>query len=630
MKCPGRILIVDDELHIRKSFKTLLVAEGYKVGSAGNGREAVNLLNKKHYNLVLLDLGLPDMSGHQLTDIISAQNPDIAIIIMTGDDSVDSALKALRKRVYDYFNKPVEYDFLFKSIKKAIEYKQLEIALREHEAIFRIFSDAAWEGIVIYNNDVIFHANQQFYDMFACKKKNLRWDIILNRLHFIESQIKTNSTESYETVEHKKNGFSFFLEVRIKSMEYNEKVVRVAAIRDISERKKIESDNLTLQKKLGMANKMQALGLMAGTVAHDLNNILSALVSYPELILMKLPKKSPVRKKIKLIMKAGKKAAAIVSDLLIVARGATNRHEILNLKSVVKEYLTSVEHIELKKKYPDISINLQIDFDIMNIKTSPVHVGKALMNLVTNAYDAIKGKGNITISAQNIRINTPITRYENIPEGEYVLFTVSDDGCGISAEEIERIFEPFYSQKVLGRSGTGLGLAIVWNALKNCNGYIDVTSNRKGTIFSLYFPITKDQIIMKKQQNLFEEFTGNGEKILLVDDDESQRIIGCELLDALGYLTKAVSSGEKAIEFLSNNSVDLLMLDMIMDPGISGLETFKRILEQHDQQKTIMVSGFSQNGEIEEALKIGINQHLQKPYTIKTLGQSIKTVLNCE
>ncbi len=628
MKCSGRILIVDDELHIRKSFKTLLAAEGYKVESAGNGREAVNLLNKEHYDLVLLDLGLPDMSGHQLTDIISAQNPDIAIIIMTGDDSIDSALEALRKRVYDYFKKPVEYDFLSKTIKKAIEYKQLEIALREREAIFRIFSDAAWEGIVIYDNDVIFHANQQFYNMFACEKKDLRWDVILNRLHFIESQIRINSTESYETVKHKKNGFSFFMEVRIKAMEYNEKVVRVAAIRDISERKKIESDNLTLQKKLGMANKMQALGLMAGSVAHDLNNILSALVSYPELILMKLPKKSPVRKKIKLIMKSGKKAAAIVADLLIVSRGATNRQKILNLKSVVKEYLTSVEYIELKKKYPDISINLQIDSDIMNIKTSPVHVGKALMNLVINAYDAIKGEGNITISAQNIRINTLVTGYENIPEGEYVLFTVSDDGCGISAEEIERIFEPFYSQKVLGRSGTGLGLAIVWNALKDSNGYIDVTSNGKGTIFSLYFPITKDQIIMKEQQNLFEEFTGNGEKILLVDDDESQRIIGCELLDELGYLTKAVSSGEKAIEFLSNNSVDLLMLDMIMDPGISGLETFKKILEHQDQQKAIIVSGFSQNRDIEEALKIGINHHLQKPYTIKTLGQSIKTVLS--
>ena len=629
MKCAGKILIVDDELYIRESLKTLLVAEGYKVGSAGSGTEAVILLNKEDYDLVLLDLGLPDMSGLQLTDIIFAQNPDTVIIIITGDDTVDSALQALRKRVYDYFKKPVEYDFLSKVIKKAIEHKQLEIALRDREAIFKIFSDATWEGIIIYD-DVIFHANQQFYDMFAFDyEEELSQDVILDRLHFIELQIRTNNAKSYETAECKRNG-SIYTEVRIKAMEYNGKAARVAVIRNISERKKVESDNLALQKKLARTNKMQALGLMAGAVAHDLNNILSALVSYPELILMKLSKESPIREKLELIMKSGKKAAAIVADLLTISRGTPNRQEILDMKSVFKEYFTSVEYMELKQKHPDISINLQLDSDIMNVKTSPVHAGKALMNLVTNAYDAIKDKGTITISGQNIWINTLVNGYEDIPEGKYVLFTVSDDGCGISAEEIERIFEPFYSQKVLGRSGTGLGLAIVWNALKDSNGYIDVASNEKGTTFSLYFPITEDQLIMKKQKNFFEEFTGNGEKILFVDDDESQRIIGCELLNTLGYLTDSVSSGEEAIEFLNNNSVDLLILDMIMDPGISGLETFKRILKQQNQPKTIIASGFSQNSDIQEALKIGVKQHLQKPYTIKTLGQLIKTVLSCE
>jgi len=396
---------------------------------------------------------------------------------------------------------------------------------------------------------------------------------------------------------------------------------------DIDDRKRAEEEKKRLEEKLLRSQKMEAMGLLAGGVAHDLNNVLSGIVSYPELILLDLPEDSKFRKPIETMQESGHRAAAIVQDLLTVARGVATTKEVLNLNTLIGDYLHSPEFNEIEQFYPTVTVKTDLDTDLFKISGSHVHIRKVVMNLVLNASEAIEGSGNVTISTANRYIDRPLRGYDDVNIGEYSILSVSDDGSGISSDDLERIFEPFYSKKVMGRSGTGLGLAVVWNTVQDHKGYIDVTSGENGTTFELYFPITRGEISDKDLSIPIKDYKGNQETILVVDDMESQREISCKMLDKLGYKTKAVSSGEEAVEYLKENSVDLILLDMIMDPGINGRETYERIIEIHPKQKAVIVSGFAETDEVKEAQKLGAGQYIKKPVTLEKIGLAIKEEL---
>jgi PAS domain S-box-containing protein len=396
---------------------------------------------------------------------------------------------------------------------------------------------------------------------------------------------------------------------------------------DITERKRAEEALRESDEKLARSNKIKSLGLLAGGVAHDLNNVLSGIVSYPDLLLLQLPEDSPYREFIETIKESGARAVAIVHDLLTVASGVATTKDPLNLNNLISDYLHSPEFNKLKQFHPTVAVNTNLDTDLLNISGSHVHIRKVVMNLVSNASEAIKGSGNVTISTLNRYLDKPLRGYDDINEGEYAVLTVSDDGSGISSDDLGRIFEPFYTKKVMGRSGTGLGLTVVWNTVQDNKGYIDVTSGEIGTTFELYFPITRDEILGKDMFIPTKDYKGNGETILVVDDVESQRQISCKLLDTLGYKTKAVSSGEEAVEYLKENNSDLILLDMIMDPGINGRETYEKIIEIHPNQKAIIISGFAETDEVKEAQKLGVGKYIKKPFTFEKIGIAVKEEL---
>jgi two-component system cell cycle sensor histidine kinase/response regulator CckA len=396
---------------------------------------------------------------------------------------------------------------------------------------------------------------------------------------------------------------------------------------DITAHKKAEEALRESEEKLVRSKKMESIGLLAGGVAHDLNNVLSGIVSYPELLLMDLPEDSKLRKPIETIQDSGHRAVAIVQDLLTVARGVATAKEPLNLNDIVSDYLQSPEFKKLEQFHPTMTIKTNLDRDLLNIGGSHVHIRKAIMNLVSNASEAIEADGNITISTMNRYIDKPLRKYEDVNIGEYAILAVSDDGPGISSDDLERIFEPFYTKKVMGRSGTGLGLAVVWNVVQNHKGYIDVITDENGTTFELYFPITRDEVSDKDLSISIEDMKGNGETILVVDDVENQRDISCKMLDRLGYKTMSVSSGEEAVEYLKKNAVDLILLDMIMDPGINGRETYERIVKIHPNQKALIISGFAETDEVKEAQKLGAGRYIKKPFTLEKIGLAVKEEL---
>lgn len=407
-------------------------------------------------------------------------------------------------------------------------------------------------------------------------------------------------------------------------------IIRIICVaKDIRELKEGEASRMELEKKLHQSQKMETIGTLAGGVAHDLNNILSGIVSYPELILMDLPDDSPLRKSILTIQKSGEKAAVIVQDLLTLARRGVSITEAVNINHIISEQLKSPEFEKLISFHSNVKIEIDLEKGLLNIKGSSTHLSKCIMNLVSNAAEAMIEGGTILISTENRYIDRPIKGYEQIVEGDYVVVSVSDTGIGISVEDMAKIFEPFYTKKVMGRSGTGLGMAVVWGTVKDHNGYIDLKSTvGRGTTTTLYFPAIREQVVSDKSQLSMEDYMGRGETILVVDDVEEQQEIATGMLKKLGYSVNSVSSGEEAVEYMKNNSVDLLVLDMIMDPGIDGLATYKRVLEIHPEQKAIIASGFSETPRVKELMKLGAGAYVKKPYLMEKMGIVVKNELD--
>lgn len=388
----------------------------------------------------------------------------------------------------------------------------------------------------------------------------------------------------------------------------------------------VEKEELTT--RLRRAEKMEALGTLAGGVAHDLNNILSGIVSYPELLLLKLPKDSQLREPVNTILSSGKRAAAIVQDLLTMARRGVSNVEVINLNRIIEDYLASPEHNDLKQHHEDIRLETKLEPGLLNILGSSAHLSKTLMNLVSNAFEAIPLSGLVTITSESCYIDRPIKGYDVVKEGDYVALTVEDTGVGIAPEDFNRIFEPFYTKKKMGRSGTGLGMAVVWGTVKDHQGYIDFDSGDKaGSRFTLYFPVTRKQSeeAIPKQ---VKDYQGRGESILVVDDVEEQREIASAILTTLGYEVHSVESGETAVQFLSEKNADLVILDMIMDPGMDGLDTYQQITRLQPDQRVIIASGFSETERTNEVLRQGASLYVKKPYTIEKIGTAVWTVLN--
>ncbi len=388
--------------------------------------------------------------------------------------------------------------------------------------------------------------------------------------------------------------------------------------RDVTVQKKAET-------KLLKAKKLEALGLMAGGIAHDLNNILSGIVSYPEVLRLTLPQESNMQKPLLQIEKAGKRAADVVSDLLTMSRGVAHVKELVSLNDLVLEYLESPGYNKISSRYPKITVTTELAQNCWNCLCSPTHILKIVMNLVINGLEAIADTGAIFITTYNQKKETQQLE-ESLTRDNFVVLEVRDTGSGISDKDLEHIFEPFYSTKKMGRSGSGLGLSIIWNTVQEHGGLVTVDSSEDGTVFTVYLPASIEQFESKKPINALSTLEGVG-TVLVIDDDKDQRTIAQQMLTVLGYTAHAVISGEEAVIWLQSNSADLLLLDMIMDPGMNGRETFEKVIRLNPSQKALVASGLSQNSELQKAFQLGVSDFISKPYTLEKLGSTVQKVM---
>jgi two-component system, cell cycle sensor histidine kinase and response regulator CckA len=535
----------------------------------------------------------------------------------------------------------------FNSMVTSLESKDREVAdlisaLQDSEQRYRDLFERAAEGILVVSvaERRFRYANPAICRMMGYSQTDLA---MMTVGEFHPADDAAEITESFDAIARdeirhvltdipclRSDGEIIYTDIKAATATFDGIPCILAFLTDTTARRATAFEKRDLEKRLQVSEKMEAIGLLAGGVAHDLNNILSGLTSYPELLLMDLPEESPLRAPLLTIESAGWRAAAIVQDLLTLARRGVAVSSVTNLNHIVTAYIRSPEHEKLIEHHPNAIIEVALCDDPINVKGSPVHLSKTIMNLVSNAAEAVGPEGGrITVATRNQNVSRPIKGYVEVQEGDYSVVTVIDDGVGIAPQDLKRIFEPFYSRKVMGRSGTGLGMAVVWGTVKDHDGYIDVVSTQnQGTTFTLYFPVTREMDEAESESLSLDDLQGNGETILVVDDVPEQREIASRILARLGYEVYAVASGEEAIDYLQKHSVDLAILDMIMDTGMDGLDTFNEILQFKPTQKALIASGFSECDRVREARRLGAHQYIKKPYTLGSIGRAVAAALH--
>jgi signal transduction histidine kinase/ActR/RegA family two-component response regulator len=402
----------------------------------------------------------------------------------------------------------------------------------------------------------------------------------------------------------------------------------MAVVHDLTAIREAEEERKNLEAKLHHAKKLESVGTLAGGVAHDLNNILSGIVSYPDLLLLDMPSDHPLREPLLKIKKSGEKAADIVQDLLTLARRSVAAKKIVNLGRIVNDFIVSPEFGKIIHGRPDLKVATHISNAILNVVGSETHISKTIMNLVANAADAMPGGGCIAITTRDCYIDSPYSGFEIIPEGEYAVLEVADQGIGMSSVDLDKIFEPFYTKKVMGRSGSGLGMAVVWGTVKDHDGFIDIiTAEGSGTTFVLYFPGSRLEKAVPASVYI-DDYLGKGESVLIIDDSAEQRDLARRMLQRLGYEVTTAASGEAAVDLIAKSSFDLLVLDMIMPPGMNGLETYTAILEIAPGQKTIIASGYAETENVRKMQQMGAGAYIKKPYTLEKIGLAVRSELD--
>jgi signal transduction histidine kinase/DNA-binding response OmpR family regulator len=671
-----KILIIDDNPHFIKFMEKKLIEAGHEVVTESTGMSAINRLADYTPDIIFIDYLLPNINGDKLCQIIRKMEhlKNIYIAIMSAAakelelDPVKIGANALIAK--GIFKETAEH--FFSAVADAeqplcdkqeceiigiesVYPRRMTIELLEKNQHLQTILDSISEGIVEVYRGQIVYANPAAVnileraqgmllatypaDLFdepersgveSLMRSKYSSSIILKRKGLIQTEDKTLSVK--KLLIQGDTDTAILLIADITEQTRAEEEIRGYQNHLEALVEKRTADLKHANEKLQQVQKMEAIGIVAGGVAHDLNNILTAIVGYPDILLLKLPEDSPLRKIVLSIKESGKKAGAVVQDLLTMARRGVSVNEVVNLNSIITDYLSSPEYEKLTFFHPKVSLETNLEGNPLNISGSPIHLSKTIMNLVSNAAEAMPEGGKIFISTENkyVDINIKTTSGDReVEEGDYVLLTVSDTGIGIPPEDIEKIFNPFYTRKMMGRSGTGLGMTVVWGTIEDHKGYIDVKSSvNQGTTFFLYFPATRQRHIKNRTQISVEEYKGKGELILVVDDVEKQRQMVSIFLKTLGYSVSTASCGEEAVEYIKDNYVDLIILDMIMDPGIDGIETFKQIHEFRPGQKAIIASGYFDAGHIEKSLSLGIGQYIKKPYTLENIGIAVRQELD--
>lgn len=503
---------------------------------------------------------------------------------------------------------------------------QAEDDLRSSQRRFKDLFDNAPDMYFVFEPDgEILDVNKKGVELLGFSKEHLLTKNITDFIHPEDVEIALQTIETILAEKQiNQNGEVRFLSKDgstvwcsnqfsvVRQSDGDISLIRIAC-RDITEKRQLEED-------LARSHRLESAGRVAGQIAHDFNNLLAPLTAYPSLIREDLRVGRDVSMLIDEMEAAAKKIADINQQLLALGRRGHYKMEPVNLNDLLEKVLFTNM---LPKK---VVVSRDFAGDLKLVKGGPAQLTRAATNLIRNSVEAMQSIGALKIKTENNILKRP---YNNVPAGEYVKVTITDEGCGIEPEIREQIFEPFFTTKTMDKMhGSGLGLSIVHGIIEDHGGHITVKSQPDfGTSFSLYFPTTSERA---STDEIYLPMSKNGEEgVLVVDDDPVQRRVIQELLKRLGYKTQVAATGEEAISLCTKHRFDLLILDMIM-VGIDGAETYSQILQSHPEQRAIIMSGFAMSQRVEAALSLGAHNFVTKPVQFHELATAVRNALDTE
>jgi PAS domain S-box-containing protein len=409
----------------------------------------------------------------------------------------------------------------------------------------------------------------------------------------------------------------------------------VGSARDVTDLRRMKEREREYRQALDRAKRMQSLAVLAGGVAHDLNNILMPILSLPgvirdEIVANGQPVPASLDEDLAVISRSGQRAASLARDLLSLSRSEFPERRPMPINLAIASVLESGTVLESRRAHPQVRLELSLSSREPLIYGSETHLFQAILNLVVNAFEAMPEGGTLRISTDTYRLSQPHVGHERIEPGEYVRLVVADTGHGIAPEAKDRIFEPFLSRKKKANN-SGLGLAVVYGVTKGHEGFVDLcTEMGKGSEFRLFFPVCDEPLPVAEPEE--EEVVGGDESILLVDDEEIPREMAARMLRQLGYRVELAESGREAVERIASTEdpspYALVLLDMVMEEDFDGLDTYRVIARIRPYQRCVLISGFSDGKRVREAQGLGAGGFLQKPFSIQQLGRIVRNEID--
>ena len=507
--------------------------------------------------------------------------------------------------------------------------KRSDVALRLTQFTVDRGSEATYwmrrDGSLIYVNDRVCEAlGYSRKELLSMKIQEINPDFPAERWAQHWDELRNRRIFSAESTHRAKDGHLIPVEITANYIEFDGKEYNCVYARDITDRKRAEEESLRLQAQLIKAQKMEAIGHLAGGIAHDFNNLLTGILGYANLLSLKEGVDPEVSKAAGIIQRSAERASLLTAQLLGFAEQGKNLTVPVELGRVI----ASVAGVLERTQDPRIRIVTSLRPDGGCVLGDPSQLDQVVMNLAINACDAMPLGGQLKITIEPATLDEAFCRERDwMSPGKYLLLSVSDTGVGISPENLERIFSPFFTTKAPGK-GTGLGLSMVFGIVKNHGGCIDVRSEAgAGSVFRVFLPESPEGVV--KEEVAMDRTLPRGRgKIMLVDDQESVREVAKDMLEALGYEVITAADGLEGVSRYRDlwREIDLVVLDMVM-PNMSGGDCFRRMKEINPKARVVLSSGYSMDGTIQDVMKEGILAFIQKPYRMEELSRVVGTAV---
>jgi PAS domain S-box-containing protein len=645
MEPPAQVLIIDDDPAIRESLEAFLQDRDFHVQTAENGKVGLTLLEQEPFDIVLVDLSMPKVSGFEVLAQARKANPDLPLIVISGTGRIKDTVKALHLGATDYIIKPIsDLSIVTHTIEKALEsvrLKQENLRYQEHleklvqertmdlERLGRAIEHVNEVVVITDTQGTIQYANTAFeritgYTQAEAIGQNPR--ILKSGKHDADFYRKMWETISHGSIwrgriiNKRKDGSLFYDEATITPVRNSKGEIAqyVSVKRDITQ-------EIQLETQLRRAQKMEAIGTLAGGIAHDFNNILSAIMGFSELSLDCTRQDAEVQGYLEGVLKACARAKNLVSQILTFSRQTEGEKRPLRLQTLVKEVVNL-----LRASIPStIELKYHLDSTCGPVQADSTQIHQVVMNLATNAYHAMRETGGIIeIRLEQRNLSSGLaTSHLGMKPGVHAVLVVSDTGKGMKQEILDRIFEPYFTTKEPGE-GTGLGLAIVHSIMESHDGSISVSSEvGKGTRFELFFPLCLPPECERIDTAAPHKPLGK-ERILFVDDEPAIVEISRDGLKRFGYQVAAFSNPLEALEYfrLHKDEFDVVVTDLTM-PKITGIELASRIHELQPSLPILLCSGFSTSAQETQGKLVGVQEFLAKPIHPDRLGRAIRQLM---